>query len=96
MSGCTKVQVGLCLHCRGHSAGQGSIKIQILDRAAVLAAVPEQVREILGGNIALLLDFGDLLLASAKVLNILRDTGLKIGGRHAQHAANFSRNPIGI
>lgn len=78
------------MHFRSHSARQGSIKIQILDRTAVLAAVPEQVGEILGGNIALLLDFGDLLLASAEILNILRKTGLEIAGRHAQHAANFS------
>ena len=66
------MNIGLCLHCRSHSARQGSIKIQILDRTAVLTAVPEQVGEILGGNITLLLDFGDLLLASAEILNILR------------------------
>lgn len=72
MSCCTKVILGLCLHCRTHRARQRSIQIQALDRATILAAFPEEVGEILGGNIAFLFDFGNFLLPSAEILDVLR------------------------
>lgn len=84
------------LHCRSHSARQRSIKIQILDGSAIVTALPEQVGKVLRGNVAFLLDLGDLLLASAEILDVLRKTGLQVASRHAQHAANLGRDSIGI
>ena len=70
----------LCL-IRTHGAGQWAVKIKILDRTTILAALAEQVGEVLGGNFAFLLHLANFLLASAEVLDVLGETGLQIPSR---------------
>lgn len=79
-----------------HSTRQRSIEIDVLHGRPVLAAVSEEVGEVLGGGFALLLRLGDLGLALAEIFDILRNAGLQVTRRQTQNATDFCRDPVGV
>ena len=78
------------------STRQWTIEINAFHRASVLAAVTEEVGEVFAGSFALLLCLRNLVLASSKVFNVLREAVLEVGRRYAQNATNLGRNPASI
>lgn len=68
---------------------QRGIKINVLHESSVLAAVAEEVREVLVGNIALLLGLADFALALAQVFDVLCKAGLQVTRWDAEDAADF-------
>lgn len=79
-----------------HGSGQWAVKVEGLDRTAVLAAAAEKVGEVLHRELTFLLDLGDFLLASAKIFDVLGQARLQISSREAENASNLSGDAVGI
>lgn len=75
---------------------QRGIKINVLHESPVLAAVAEEVREVLVGNVALLLGLADFALALAQVFDVLCKAGLQVTRWDAEDAADFRRDAVGV
>jgi len=75
---------------------QRGIKINVLHESPVLTAIAEEVREVLVGNLTLLLRLADFVLALAKVFDVLRKAGLQITRWDTEDATNFCRDAVGI
>lgn len=78
------------------STRQRSIKIDVLHGRPVLAALSEEVGEVLGGGFALVLRLGDLGLALSEIFDVLCNAGLQVTSRQTQDAADFGRDPVGV
>lgn len=79
-----------------HRARQRGLEVNPLDGPSTLAALAEQVGKVLARNVALVLDFADLVLALAEFLGGELERGLESRGGHAEDAADFGGNARGV
>lgn len=79
-----------------HRARQRGLEVNPLDGPSAFAALAEQVGKVLARNVALVLDFTDLVLALAEFLGGEFERGLQAGGGHAEDAADFGGDAGGV